>query len=149
MQLQECGGVMKQNKYQPPNEPGRTIQTRLHPSGGEIEIGAIYVYDTRRARGENPRDFVALALSELGVDGKPASFDEGTANWFLQRIFESQDELISILTGNIADMLSNLKTLASTSGDNRLNYADVEGELSEFEKNLRETSSARRQSFDL
>lgn len=140
---------MPQNKYQPPDEPGRTIQTRLHPSGGEIEMGAIYVYDTRRARGENVRDFVALALSELGVDGKPASFDEGTANWFLQRIYESQDELIDILTSKVADMLANLKTIADSNGDNTVKYDDVQGELSQFEKNLRETGGSRRQSFDL
>lgn len=76
---------MKQNKYQPPNEPGRTIQTRLH-SFDETEREAIRVYDARRIRGEQARDIIASALVSYGVDNQPARIDEGTANWFLQHI---------------------------------------------------------------
>lgn len=138
----------KKQAYQKPNEVGRSIQTRLHPSGGQIEQEAIYVYDTRRLRGENPRDFVALALSELGTD-KPANFDEGTANWFLDRIIQTQDELVDILLDKIGSMLSNLKTIADGNHGGVVPYENIQDELSTFEKNLRETGDARRQSFDL
>lgn len=140
-----CG--MNKKSYVIPDTNGRTIQTRLHPSMGEVEQGAIENYDNRRLKGEQARDIIATALFHLD-DSIPAQFDNGTASWFLDRVEELNNSLVDTLLIEIGGLLDGLRMQAQ-SGNGYVSIETVEQSMSEFEKNLQESRKNRSKSFEL
>ncbi len=136
-------GMSNNEEFKGLTESEKRIQVVFYNPRDEQERVALRTLVDRRKRGEQVRDIISYALWSISEDDSPAHVDASTGEWLIGVLREENEAMIN----QIRAMLTNIRTIADDRG--MVSVKAIEAEMSEFEKNARNSASNRRTSIDL